>query len=136
MTTCLITLIRREKEVHILADAFDECTQWNALWTFLTRMVNSQCPSLRFLFTSRPQREIEDTVNALGIPSLDLRTMLDGDIKKFVTETLESSARLVYRLPEDAKELIWASLISRAGGMYAARFSFRCSCPDSDILIP
>jgi hypothetical protein len=79
MTTCLIALIRREKEVRILGDAFDECTQWNVLWKFLTRMANSQCPSLRLLFTSRPEREIENAVNALGIPNLDHRTVMDGD---------------------------------------------------------
>jgi hypothetical protein len=92
MTSCLIALIRREKEVRMLGDAFDECTQWNVLWKFLTRMVKSECPSLRLLFTSRPEREIEDTVNSLGIPSLDLRTVMDGDIKQLLMETLENSA--------------------------------------------
>jgi hypothetical protein len=117
MTTCLIALISREKEVRILGDAFDECTQWNVLWRFLTRMVKSQCPSLRLLFTSRPEREIEDAVNALTIPTLDLRTAMDGDIEQFITETLESSARSVSHLPENAKDLIRQHLVRRAGGM-------------------
>jgi hypothetical protein len=117
MTSCLIALIRREKEVRILGDAFDECTQWNVLWKFLTRAAKSECPSLRLLFTSRPKREIEDTVNALGIPSLDLRTVMDGDIKQFITETLENSARPICRLSEKAKDLIRESLVRRAGGM-------------------
>jgi hypothetical protein len=126
MTTCLITLIGREKEVRILGDAFDECTQWNVLWKFLTRMVNSKCTSLRLLFTGRPEREIEDAVNALGIPNLDLRSAMEGDIEQFVTETLDSSARPVSRLPEKARDLIKESLISRAGGMYGAHFSSLC----------
>jgi hypothetical protein len=124
MTSCLIALIRREKEVQILGDAFDECTQWNVLWKFLTRMVKSECPSLRLLFTGRPERQIEDAVNAFGIPSLDLRTVMDGDIKQFIMETLESSARPICRLPEKAKDLIRENLISRAGGMYEAHLSF------------
>jgi hypothetical protein len=112
MTTCLITLIRREKEVRILGDAFDECTQWNVLWKFLMRIAKSECSSLRLLFTSRPLREIEDVVNALGIPNLDLRTMVASDIQRFITETLDSSARSVCHLPEHAKNLIRESLIS------------------------
>jgi hypothetical protein len=123
MTTCLIALIKQEKEVRMLGDAFDECNQWNVLWKFLTQVAKSQCPSLRLLFTSRPEREIEDAVNALGIPSLDLRTVMDGDIKQFVMETLESSARQVSRLPDKAKDLIRESLVSRAGGMCATQFS-------------
>jgi hypothetical protein len=117
VTSCLIALIRREKEVRMLGDVFDECTQWNVLWKFLTRMAKSQCPSLRLLFTSRPEREIEDAVNALGIPSLDLRTVMNGDIKQFIMETLENSARPICRLPEKAKDLIRESLVRRAGGM-------------------
>jgi hypothetical protein len=92
-------------------------------------MVKSQCLSLRFLFTSRPERAIQDTVNALNIPSLDLRTAMDPDIKQFVMETLENSGRTVYRLPEDAKDLIRESLVSRAGGMYATRICFSLSSP-------
>jgi hypothetical protein len=124
MTTCLIALIRREKEIRMLGDAFDECTQWNVLWKFLTKMAKSQCPSLRLLFTSRPEREIEDAVNALGIPSLDLRTVMDGDIEQFVMETLENSARPICRLPEKAKNLIRDNLVRRAGGMYVTQLSF------------
>ena len=124
MTSCLIALIRREKEVRMLGDAFDECTQWNVLWKFLTRIAKSECPSLRLLFTSRPEREIEDVVNGLGIPSLDLRTVMDGDIEQFITETLENSPKAICRLPEKAKDLIRKSLVCRAGGMYVTRLSF------------
>jgi hypothetical protein len=124
MTTCLIALIRQKTEVRILGDAFDECTQWNVLWKFLTRMAKSDCSSLHLLFTSRPEREIEEAVNALGIPNLDLRTVMDGDIERFVTETLKNSARSISRLPENAKDLIRESLLSRAGGMYATQISF------------
>ena len=93
------------------------------------RMAKSECQSLRLLFTSRPEREIEDVVNALGIPSVDLRTVMDGDIGQFIMETLENSPRAICRLPEKAKDLIRESLISRAGGMYAALFSFSLSLP-------
>jgi hypothetical protein len=72
----------------------------------------------------RPEREIEDAVNALGIPSFDLRTAMAADIERFITETLENSSRPVCRLPENAKDLIRKSLVSRAGGMYTMLFSF------------
>ena len=117
---CLIAIIRREEEVRILDDGFDECKQWNVLWKFLARMAKSHCPSLRLLFTSRPKPEIENTVNSLDIPTLDLKMVMDGDIEQFVTETLKHSARPVCRLPEKAKHLIRESLVSRAGGMYVS----------------
>jgi hypothetical protein len=118
MTLCLIAIIERQQQVRILGDAFNECTQWNVLWKFLVRMMESGCPSLRLLFTSRPEREIEDAVNALRIPNLDLRTVMDEDISRFVAETLRSSAKPVCRLSDDAKDLIKETLVSRAGGMY------------------
>jgi hypothetical protein len=118
MTLCLIAIIDRQQEVRILGDAFDECTQWNVLWKFLTRMAKSRCSSLRLLFTSRPKREIEDTVNALRIPNLDLRAVMDEDISQFVVETLRSSATPVCHLSNNAKDLIKESLVIRAGGMY------------------
>jgi hypothetical protein len=98
-------------------------------------MAKCGCPSLRLLFTSRPEREIEDTVNALGIPSLDLRTVMDGDIKHFVIETLENSARPICRLPEKAKDLIRESLVSRAGGMYVTLISPHYPHPNSHLIL-
>jgi hypothetical protein len=117
LTTCLISVIGTLEEVHLLGDAFDECIEWNRLWKVLQQFVKSVCPSLHFLFTSRPEQHIEDLANALDIPFIDLtRGEMDGDIGKFVSETLHDDPRFL-RIRDDGKALIRDSLISRAGGM-------------------
>jgi hypothetical protein len=117
LTTCLITAIGTLEEVHLLGDAFDECIEWNRLWKVLQQFVKSVCPSLHFMFTSRPEQHIEDLANALDIPFIDLtREEMDGDIGKFVSETLQDDPRFL-RIRDDGKALIRDSLISRATGM-------------------
>jgi hypothetical protein len=121
LTTCLIDVIATLEEVHLVGDAFDECIEWNLLWKVLQQFVESVCPSLHFLFTSRPEQYIEDLANALDIPSIDLtREEMNGDIVKFVSETLKRDPRFL-RVRDDGKALIHDSLTTRAGGMYVSR---------------
>jgi hypothetical protein len=120
LTTCLIAVIGTLEEVHVLGDAFDECIDWNRLWKVLQQFVKSVCPSLHFLFTSRPEQHIEDLANVLDIPSIDLTCKeMNGDIEKFVSETLQDSPRYL-RIPNDRKALIRDSLTTRAAGMYVS----------------
>jgi hypothetical protein len=120
MTTCFLHIIETLDRAHLLGDAFDECTQWNALWKFLSRVAKSRSPSLHFLFTSRPSQHIQDASSSLVIPSLDLMCPdMDQDIAKFVSETLESDIRFT-RIPEKGKVLIYKSIASRSKGMYGS----------------
>jgi hypothetical protein len=117
MTTCFIDIVKTLEEVRLFGDAFDECSQWNALWTFLSKLWKSQCHSLRFLFTSRPERDIRDAVNSLGIASVDLtRSETTGDIERYVTEGLEENPRFI-RSPIEGRDLIRESLTTKAQGM-------------------
>jgi hypothetical protein len=121
LTSCLIAVIGTLEEVYLVGDAFDECIEWNRLWKVLQQFVKSVCPSLHFLFTSRPEQHIEDLANALDIPFIDLtREEMDGDIGKFVSETLQLDPRFL-RIRDDEKVLIHDSLTSRAAGMYVSR---------------
>jgi hypothetical protein len=106
------------KEVRLLGDAFDECTEWRKLWVFLSEAVRKKCPSLHILFTSRPERVIEEDVKSLEIPSFDLRSSgIDRDIESFVLDVLANDSR--YRgIPEEGKGIIRETLIGRANGMY------------------
>jgi hypothetical protein len=102
--------------VRLFGDAFDECTEWNNLWYFLSQLAKAGTSSLHFLFTSRPERHIHDAVSSLGIPTVDLACPeMNADIKTFVIEQLEDPR--FARIPVDGKELVKGSLISRAGGM-------------------
>jgi hypothetical protein len=123
LTTCLIAVIGTLEEVYLVGDAFDECSEWNRLWKVVQQFVKSVCPSLHFLFTSRPEQHIEDLANALDIPSIDLRCEeMNGDIEKYVSESLRDNPRYL-RIPEDGKALIHDSLTSRADGMYVSMIS-------------
>jgi hypothetical protein len=117
MTSCFIEVVKTLEEVRLFGDAFDECSQWNALWTFLSKVWKSQCRSLRFLFTSRPERDIRDAVNSLGIASVDLtRSETTQDIKRYVTEELEENPRFT-RIPIEGRGLIRETLTTKAQGM-------------------
>jgi hypothetical protein len=103
-------------EVRLFGDGFDECSEWNALWTFLSRVYRSECRSLRLLFTSRPERNIRDAVHSLNIPSVDLtRSETTEDIERYVTEELENPRFM--RIPVDGRKLIKETLTTKAQGM-------------------
>jgi hypothetical protein len=75
-------------------------------------------PAFIFLFTSRLERHIRDTVNSFNIPTVDLTcTEMTLDIETFVTEQLDTETRFA-RISASGKELAKDSLISHAGGMY------------------
>jgi hypothetical protein len=117
MTSCFIDVVKTLDEVRLFGDGFDECSEWNALWTFLSKVWKSQCHSLRFLFTSRPERDIWDAVNSLGIPTVDLtRSETTDDIERYVTEELDESPRFI-RIPIEGRSLIRETLTTKAQGM-------------------
>jgi hypothetical protein len=120
MTDCFIAVINTVDEAWLFGDAFDECINWNDLWCFLSTAAESQCTGLRFMFTSRPEGYIRDAVESLAIPSVDLNC--DGtnsDIEAYVSGSLTRDVRFI-RTPQEGKDLIRESLISRAGGMYVS----------------
>jgi hypothetical protein len=117
MTSCFIDIVKTLNEVRLFGDAFDECSEWNALWTLRSKVWKSQCHSLRFLFTSRPERDIRDAVNSLGIASVDLvRSETTGDIERYVMEELEENPRFI-RIPIEGRKLIRETLATKAQGM-------------------
>jgi hypothetical protein len=117
MTSCFIDVVKTLEEVRLFGDAFDECSQWNALWTFLSKVRKSQCHSLRFLFTSRPERDIRDAIDSLSIAFVDLkRPETTGDIERYVAEELDENPRFT-RIPIEGRNLIRETLTTKAQGM-------------------
>jgi ankyrin repeat protein len=118
MANCFIDVVKTVDEVRVFGDAFDECNNWNILWYFLHTAVESQCPGLRIMFTSRPEMHIQEAANSLRIPSLNLDCDgINKDIELFVSDSLTRDIRFARTLKE-GKTLIWDSLVSRANGMY------------------
>jgi hypothetical protein len=119
MTACFISVVNSLPEVRLFGDGFDECSQWNSLWYFLCKVSGEQCPTLRFIFASRPEQYIRDAVNTLpDILSIDLtlRDEMNSDIVKYILEALQHNPRFS-KIPADGKELIYETLVDRADGM-------------------
>jgi hypothetical protein len=117
LTSCFIAIVKTVEEVRVFCDGFDECSEWNSLWAFLSRVYKSECRSLRFLFTSRPERNIRDVVHSLDIPSVDLtRSETTWDIMRYVMEELEGNLRFT-RIPIRGRKLIKETLTTKARGM-------------------
>jgi ankyrin repeat domain-containing protein 50 len=129
LTSCFIAIIKTLDEVHLLGDALDECSQWNLLWQFSSKLVTAKCRSLHFLFTSRPEQHIRDSVNSLSIPELDLRktSEMDCDIESFIGHSLEINSYLS-QLPVQAKDFICQNLTERANRMYDLLSHLPSSC--------
>jgi hypothetical protein len=119
LTVCFVKVVNGLEEVRLFGDGFDECSQWNSLWHFISQVSGDRCPSLRFIFASRPERYIRDAVNALNIQSIDLGLCdeMNDDIIKYVSEALEDNPRFA-RIPMDGRELIYKTLVHKADGMY------------------
>jgi hypothetical protein len=119
MTTCFVNAVNSLEEVRLFGDGFDECSQWNSLWHFLSKVSGDHCPSLRFIFASRPEQHIRDAVNTLNIPSIDLTLCdeMNNDIVKYVSEILEDNPRFA-KIPIKGRRLTYKTLVRKADGMY------------------
>jgi hypothetical protein len=119
LTSCLITILSElDRPVLLLGDAFDECREWNQLWDFISAIVKGSCQSLHFLFTSRPEQYIGDSIASLNIPSIDLVTCIgiSQDIESFISENVWNSLRFA-RISTEGKTEVANSLTTRANGM-------------------
>jgi hypothetical protein len=121
LTACFISVVNSLPEVRLFGDGFDECSQWNSLWHFLCKTSGNQCPSLRFIFASRPEQYIRDAVNTLpDILSIDLTLCdeINSDIVKYISEALQHNPRFSTQIPADGKKLVYKTLVDKADGMY------------------
>jgi hypothetical protein len=119
MTACFVSVVNSLPEVRLFGDGFDECSQWNSLWHFLSKVSGDQCPTLRFIFASRPEQYIRDAVNTLNISTIDLTLCdeMNNDIVKYVSEVLENNPRFA-KIPIKGRELAYQTLVWKADGMY------------------
>jgi hypothetical protein len=122
MTKCIINTLQNldglgcgVREVRLIVDALDECSEWSRFWLFLSQL--GKCQNLHFIFTSRPEEDIQHAVEHLGIPSVDLNcTEMDKDIEQYIREILDSDVRFK-DINQQCREEVRKILIKKAGGM-------------------
>jgi hypothetical protein len=124
MIGCIITTLQNlnelgsgVREVRLIVDAVDECSEWELFYLFFNQLAKSKCQNLHFIFTSRPEKAIQAAVEKFGIPSVDLVcTEMDKDIEKYVRAILDNEPQFMHIDPncrEEVKEI----LVKKAGGM-------------------
>ncbi|KAJ6020502.1 hypothetical protein N7540_006006 [Penicillium herquei] len=80
-------------EVYLVFDALDECPQnaqtkeRRSLLSLLTGLLERYNDKVYILATSRPERDIEQSLGKF--PKIDLETRLADDVRKFVTTSIE-----------------------------------------------
>jgi hypothetical protein len=118
LTACFVNVVNGLEEVRLFGDGFDECSQWNSLWHFISKVSGNHCPTLRFIFASRPEQYIRDAVSALNIPTIDLTLCdeMNRDIVKYISEVLECNPRFA-KISIEGRKLIYETLVRKADGM-------------------
>jgi hypothetical protein len=116
LTACFISIIHLLPLVYLVGDAFDECNQWDILWSCIRQIVGSKCASLHFMLSSRPEQHIQYAVNSLNIPSINLnRHKMNHNVEKIVNNRLDREFNL--EISPKGKLLTQGSLFSRANGI-------------------
>lgn len=109
------------KQIFVVLDALDECTERHNLILALEDMAGWQKSELHLLMTSRKELELEECMNGLtkeadrvGIQGMPVAV----DISSYVLGRLRTDRRLKrWHKPELEKEIVMA-LTSKAHGMY------------------
>ncbi len=115
-------MIQEFPQAYIILDALDECANEDALLTILETMAGWQLLNLRLLVTSRPEGDIEWSLEGF-VPTqnmISLHTELfDEDIQKYVRERLSDDNSLPkwQRVPNIRRE-IEIAVTKGANGMY------------------
>lgn len=103
--------------VFIVIDALDECEDRTNLLEHVESIFNWQLDHLHILFTSRREKEIEDSFEPLAVTQIPIRSdNVDSDIRTHIRDRLQKDARLK-RWPASVKLEIEDALMSKADGM-------------------
>jgi len=106
------------EETFIIIDALDECMEREELLLMLKNLNRRSKTKLHILTTSRMERDIEETLDLLVTSKICLKgTLVNNDIKKYITEQLQNDSRL-RRWPANVRGETAQALIDGAQGMY------------------
>ena len=102
--------------LYIVIDALDECDDTDGTRSSLISDVPALLPAARFLFTSRPLKDIERHFE--GYPCLEIRAS-DDDIRRFIVSRTARETRLAKHLAADQTllPLISETIVNKSDGM-------------------
>ena len=109
----------------IIIDGLDECPDTfgmpsprEKVLAFLERLVNLHLQNLHVCITSRPEVDIQATINRLKFPTVSLHTESGQmqDIVNYIRSIVYMDAKMEKWRPDD-KELVIDALMNKADGM-------------------
>ena len=109
----------------IIIDGLDECPDTfgmpsprEKVLAFLERLVNLHLQNLHVCITSRPEVDIQATINRLQFPTVSLHTESGQmqDIVNYIRSIVYTDAKMEKWRPDD-KELVIDALMNKADGM-------------------
>jgi hypothetical protein len=110
------------RQVYILLDALDECSQRVELMDAIGTLTRWKLHNSHVLVTSRRERDLEISVNGLGIwkNSICLESeVVDEDIRRYVRQRLaEDKSLSKWGKNIDLQKEIEAALMQGSQGMY------------------
>ena len=105
------------REVFVIIDALDECEDRGGLLGLLEEMFDWKLKNLHVLVTSRKEREIEDSFEAMAIEQVPIQSEnVNPDIRIYISEEVQKDPKLK-KWPANVKKEIEDSLMARADGM-------------------
>jgi hypothetical protein len=107
LTACLVSILNTLPAVRLVGEGFDECIEWGDLSKVVSTLLSGHCPTLQFIFTSRPEGNIADALNTLNIPSVNVKS--PEDVKMHLKHVVHTDPRFT-RISHDGKTLIWEKL--------------------------
>ena len=116
-----------QRPIFLVIDALDECpitagtpSAREEVLDFLEDLAGSGCSNLSICVTSRPEQDIQTTLNPLTSASSQVSLHEEGgqreDIKTYVHAFVHKD-RVMRKWREEDRELVVTTLIERAGGM-------------------
>ncbi|KAL0635425.1 hypothetical protein Q9L58_005633 [Maublancomyces gigas] len=116
LTLALFDIVKTFKQIFLVIDALDECTERPALLgTLCTIIQHERGKHIKVLVASREEQNIRAAFSSL--PLLSIRTQMSSDIRLYVTESIDTDTRL-RSLPEEIKLEIKGTISEGAKGMF------------------
>lgn len=120
LKNALKDLVQNSVDTFILLDALDECKERQRLMPIIEEMAKWKVPSLHMLFTSRKEKDIEESLSTILDEEQQIciqSALVADDIRKYVRSRIRSDRDLrKWQKPEVQTE-IETVLTEKAGGM-------------------